>query len=90
MFPEDQGAIPAPEQPRALAGRPRLGRPRRVRITTTIEPMKLILLRDYAQRVKKSLGQLADEYVAQRFPLSGCGDQDAHAPDSCGEQARSD
>ena len=53
--------------PRGRAGRPKLGRPRRVRITTTIEPIKLILLRDHAERVKKSLGQLADEYVDLHF-----------------------
>jgi hypothetical protein len=55
----------APEA-RAL-GRPKLGRPRRIRITTTVEPSKLALLREHARRVRKSLGQLADEYVNERF-----------------------
>lgn len=49
------------------AGRPKLGGPRRVRITTTIEPSKLELLRAHAQRRRKSLGQLADEYVDKHF-----------------------
>ncbi len=52
---------------RATLGRPRLNRPRRVRITTTVEPSKLALLRKHAHRMKKSLGQLADEYVDRRF-----------------------
>jgi hypothetical protein len=52
------------------AGRPKSGRPKRIRITTTIEPSKLAILREHARREKKSLGQLADEYVAERF-LSG-------------------
>jgi hypothetical protein len=50
------------------AGRPKLGRPGRVRITTTIEPSKLALLRAHARRARKSLGQLADEYVDEHFP----------------------
>jgi hypothetical protein len=58
--------IPADPEARAL-GRPKLGRPRRIRITTTIEPAKLALLREHARRVRKSLGQLADEYVSQWF-----------------------
>lgn len=49
------------------AGRPRLGAPRRVRIATTIEPSKLVVLRLHAQQMKKSLGQLADEYVSRHF-----------------------
>lgn len=49
-------------------GRPKLNRPRRVRITTTIEPAKLALLREHANREHKSLGQLADDYIEQRFP----------------------
>jgi hypothetical protein len=48
-------------------GRPKLGRPRRIRITTTVEPAKLALLREHARRVKKSIGQLADEHVSERF-----------------------
>jgi hypothetical protein len=48
-------------------GRPKLGVPRRFRITTTIEPAKLALIREHARRVRKSLGQLADEYVSERF-----------------------
>lgn len=50
-----------------IPGRPKLGKPRRVRITTTIEPSKLAVLREHARRSKKSLGQLADEYVEQHF-----------------------
>ena len=53
-------------EPRAI-GRPKLGRPRRIRITTTIEPSKLALLREHARRVRKSIGQLADEHVKKRF-----------------------
>jgi hypothetical protein len=49
------------------AGRPRLGAQRRVRIMTTIEPSKLMVLQQYAQRVQKSLGELADEYVNSHF-----------------------
>jgi hypothetical protein len=49
------------------AGRPKLGRPRRIRITTTVEPAKLAILREHARRVKKSIGQLADEHVNERF-----------------------
>jgi len=48
-------------------GRPRLGQPRRVRVTTTIEPSKLACLRKHGLRMKKSLGQLADEYVCCHF-----------------------
>jgi hypothetical protein len=49
------------------AGRPNSGHPKRVRITTTIEPSKLAILREQARREKKSLGQLADEYVAEHY-----------------------
>jgi len=66
MLPDDSVPIDSPLD-RAQAGRPKLGRPRRVRITTTIEPAKLALLRDYAKREHKSLGQLADEYVDEHF-----------------------
>lgn len=55
---------------RALIGRPKLGQPQRVRITTTIEPSKLARLREYALRTKKSLGQLVDEYVRSHFQSS--------------------
>ena len=58
-------------QERARPGRPKMGRPRRIRITTTIEPAKLALLRDHARREHKSLGQLADEYVDEHFPSEG-------------------
>ena len=51
-------------------GRQKLGQPRRVRITTTIEPSKLARLREHARRMKKSLGQLADEYVRCHFTSS--------------------
>lgn len=47
-----------------------MGRPNRVRITTTIEPSKLAALREHARHEKKSLGQLADEYVAKQFSSS--------------------
>ena len=58
----------AATNPEARAiGRPKLGRPRRIRITTTIEPSKLALLREHARRVRKSIGQLADEHVQKRF-----------------------
>jgi hypothetical protein len=57
------------EHPRP--GRPMIGLPRRVRITTTIEPAKLALLRDHARREHKSLGQLADEYVDEHFLSEG-------------------
>jgi len=87
MDPDNREAVPAKAIPHAAAGRPKLGRPRRVRITTTIEPSKLILLRDHAQRVKKSLGQLADEYVDQRFPREDSGPHDAHTGDSCAKKA---
>jgi hypothetical protein len=65
MCPDGRAGTDAPCQ--AHAGRPKLGGPRRVRITTTIEPSKLALLREHAQRRKKSLGQLADEYVEAHF-----------------------
>lgn len=67
MLPDDRDAIDGREREVIRPGRPKLGRPRRVRITTTIEPSKLALLRDYARRERKSLGQLADEYVVSRF-----------------------
>jgi hypothetical protein len=66
MRPDDS-AHAEPVQPPAV-GRPKLGRARRVRITTTIEPSKLALLREHARRTQKSLGQLADEYVCERYP----------------------
>lgn len=56
-------------QPAPL-GRPKLGQPRRVRVTTTIEPSKLARLRQHALRAKKSLGQLVDEYVRFRLTSS--------------------
>jgi hypothetical protein len=68
MRPDDGDGVDAEKRQRS-AGRPKSGRPKRLRITTTIEPSKLAVLREYARRVKKSLGQLADEYVAERFPL---------------------
>jgi hypothetical protein len=51
-------------------GRPKLGQSQRIRMTTTIEPSKLALLRARALRAKKSLGQLVDEYVRYHFPSS--------------------
>lgn len=67
MLPDDRDAIDGAERDVIRPGRPKLGRPRRVRITTTIEPSKLALLRDHAKRLGKSLGQLADEYVDANF-----------------------
>jgi hypothetical protein len=55
------------DERRPLVGRPKSGRPKRVRITTTIEPSKLAVLREHARRERKSLGQLADEYVSEQF-----------------------
>jgi hypothetical protein len=66
----DNDAPDVVDERRPSAGRPKSGRPKRVRITTTIEPSKLVLLREHARREKKSLGQLADEYVAEQFPSS--------------------
>ena len=66
VCPENDEPVGAAKR-RPSAGRPKSGRPKRVRITTTIEPSKLAVLREYARREKKSLGQLADEYVAERF-----------------------
>jgi hypothetical protein len=66
MCPDDDEGLHA-ENRRPSVGRPKSGRPKRVRITTTIEPSKLAVLREHARREKKSLGQLADEYVAERF-----------------------
>jgi hypothetical protein len=57
----------ATDKRRLAAGRPKSGRPKRVRITTTIEPSKLTVLREHARREKKSLGQIADEYVAENY-----------------------
>ena len=83
----DRDSVPDKAGPRAPAGRPKVGRPRRVRITTTIEPSKLILLREHAQRAKKSLGQLADEYVDRRFPRGDSGPHDVQADDSAAKNA---
>jgi hypothetical protein len=55
------------DERRPSAGRPKSGRPKRVRMSTTIEPSKLAILREHALREKKSLGQLADEHVAEQF-----------------------
>jgi hypothetical protein len=63
---EEPAAQLSDPEPREV-GRPKLGRPRRIRITTTVEPAKLALLREHARRVKKSIGQLADEHVNERF-----------------------
>jgi hypothetical protein len=57
------------------ASRKRVGRPkgdqlRRIRMMTTIEPAKLVLLREHAKRTEKSLGELADDYVKERFPAA--------------------
>ena len=68
VCPDDDAPVGG-EKRRPSAGRPKSGRPKRVRITTTIEPSKLVVLREHARREKKSLGQIADEYVAERFPL---------------------
>ncbi len=67
MRPDDPEGAGADVAAPAHRGRPKLGRPRRVRITTTIEPSKLALLREHARRRRKSLGQLADEYVEKHF-----------------------
>ena len=67
VCPDDDEAVGA-EKHRPSVGRPKSGRPKRVRITTTIEPSKLAVLREHARCEKKSLGQLADEYVAEHFP----------------------
>ena len=68
MEPDEQDqTVEAPARKR---GRPKLGGPRRVRITTTVEPSKLALLREHAQRMQRSLGQLADEYVQQHFAVA--------------------
>jgi hypothetical protein len=64
--PDDDEPVGGEKRQRS-AGRPKSGRPKRVRITTTIEPSKLAVLREHARREKKSLGQLADEYVAKHF-----------------------
>jgi hypothetical protein len=52
------------------AGRPKLDVMRRVRVATTIEPMKLVILRRYAESLRMSIGQLADvlvrEYVTEK------------------------
>jgi hypothetical protein len=66
MCPNDNKTEGADKR-RLSAGRPKSGRPKRVRITTTIEPSKLAILREHARRTKKSLGQLADEYVTEHF-----------------------
>jgi hypothetical protein len=66
MRPDDSSDAESVQRP--AIGRPKLGRARRVRITTTIEPSKLALLRKHARQVQKSLGQLADEYVRERYP----------------------
>jgi hypothetical protein len=66
MTPDD--SVEAEPVERPAIGRPKLGRARRVRITTTIEPSKLVLLREHARRAQKSLGQLADDYVRERYP----------------------
>ena len=47
----------------ASPGRPPLGKRRRVRVTTTVEPTKLARLREHAARSQQSLGELADAYV---------------------------
>lgn len=69
MRPDNDESVSAEKRPPS-GGRPKSGRPKRVRITTTIEPSKLAVLREHARREKKSLGQLADEYVAEQFPSS--------------------
>jgi hypothetical protein len=66
MRPDDSSDAEPVQRP--AIGRPKLGRARRVRITTTIEPSKLALLRKHARQAQKSLGQLADEYVRERYP----------------------
>ena len=42
--------------------------PSRVHMNTTIEPSKLAILRKHAQRLRKSLGELVDEYVDLHYP----------------------
>jgi hypothetical protein len=66
----DDAQTESEDKRRQTAGRPKSGRPKRIRITTTVEPSKLAILREHARREKKSLGQLADEYVAELFPWS--------------------
>lgn len=58
----DEGDLATPPR-----GRPTLGRARRVRVTTTIEPAKLALLRKRARLFGKSLGELADDLVRDRL-----------------------
>lgn len=83
MEPNEQTSIV--EVPKRKRGRPKLGGSRRVRITTTVEPSKLALLREHAQRVQQSLGELADEYVQRHFAVaetSEGGGGDAEVDDS--------
>jgi hypothetical protein len=68
MDPEEQ--VPGVGGGARKRGRPKLAGPRRVRITTTVEPSRLALLREHAQRMQRSLGQLADEYVQQHFVVA--------------------
>jgi len=68
MRPDDREAVSAETAAHSQPGRPKLGSPRRLRITTTVEPSKLALLREHARRQRKSLGQLADEYVDWKRP----------------------
>jgi hypothetical protein len=55
---------------RKRSGRPKGDQLRRVRMMTTVEPAKLMLLREHAKRTEKSLGELADDYVKERFPAT--------------------
>jgi hypothetical protein len=63
----DEAAEPVDPAP---PGRPRIGKTRRVRITTTVEPSKLAQLRDHARQSQHSLGELADAYVRRHFEES--------------------
>lgn len=56
MLPDDIEGAGTDAVARTHAGRPKLGRARRVRITTTIEPSKLVILREHARRKQKISG----------------------------------
>jgi len=67
MSPNDTADLD-PQGVHDRRGRPKLERPKRVPVITSIEPSKLAQLREHAHRKKKSLGQLVDEYLEERFP----------------------
>lgn len=71
------------EDKKRKVGRPKLERPSRVPVTTTIDRKKLEFLREHAMKNGLSLGQIADRFVQEQFGSGiGRGREESEQPES--------